>query len=297
MLVWRPADAADDSHLTIGGYAGGDLFEAVGLRLVAGRRFTEADRISVPQVAIVNETAAKNMTGPAIGNVLRVAPRNGDFNSSIEVRIVGIVEPATEPRLEKDGAPEPKVYLPSPIEAEPALALYLRTQGDATALAQPVREVVGRIAPQVPLQEVTSLEELNERSYGLQLWLARAAAVLGLLGLLLATAGLYGVSSYVAAMRSREIAIRMAIGARPQAILRMVLHQSMRVASVGLLVGGAAAVAVSRVIQSEYHGIEGIDVVAFGGAVALFMAAMLFASAVPALRASRVDPVENLKDA
>jgi hypothetical protein len=226
-----------------------------------------------------------------------VAPRTGNFNSSIEVRVVGVIESAGEPRLEQDELPAPKLYLPSPLEAEPALALYLRTHDDATLLARSLRELVGRIAPIVPLQEVGSLEELNERSYALQLWLARAAALLGVLGLLLATAGLYGLSSYVVAMRSREIAIRIAVGARPRAILKMILNQWMRVASIGLLIGGAAAVAVSRVIQSEYHGIKGIDAAAFGGAAALFLAAMLLASAVPAIRASRVDPVENLRDA
>ncbi len=297
MMVWRPADSPDEGHVTVGGYAGGDLFEAVGLRLIAGRRFTEADRRLRPQVAVVNETAAKNMNGPVIGNVLRVATRDQDFTSSIDVRIVGIVESAIEPRLERDEPPAAKIYLPSPIEPEPALALYVRTQGEATSLAQPVRELVSRIAPQVPIQEIGSLEELNERSYTVQLWLARAAAFIGVLGLLLATAGLYGVSSYVVAMRSREIAIRMAVGARPGAILQMVLGQSMRIALFGLLVGGAAAAAVSRLIQSEYHGIQGIDGLAFGGAVALFVAAMLLASAVPAIRASRVNPVENLKDA
>jgi ABC-type antimicrobial peptide transport system permease subunit len=98
-------------------------------------------------------------------------------------------------------------------------------------------------------------------------------------------------------MRSREIAIRLAVGASPRVILAMVLGQSMRVALLGLVFGGGAAVAVSRVIQSEYHGIQGIDGAAFGGAVALFLAAMLLASAVPAVRASRLDPVENLKEA
>ena len=127
--------------------------------------------------------------------------------------------------------------------------------------------------------------------------LARAAAFLGVIGLLLATAGLYGVSSYVVSMRSREIAIRMAVGARPREILRMVRRQSMRLAVMGLFVGGAGAVVVSRVIQSEYHGIQRIDGASFGGAVALFLAAMLLASTVPAVRASRLDPVENLKDA
>jgi putative ABC transport system permease protein len=297
MMVWRPTDSPDEGHVTMGGYAGGDLFEAVGLRLIAGRTFTEADRRLPPQVAVVNETTAKNMNGPVIGDVLHVATRGQDYKSSIEVRVVGIVEAAIEPRLERDGPPAAKIYLPSPIEPEPALAVYVRTQGEATSLAQPIRELVSRIAPRVPVQEIGSLEELNERSYSVQLWLARAAAFIGVLGLLLATAGLYGVSSYVVAMRSREIAIRIAVGARPGAILQMVLGQSMRIACLGLIVGGAAAAVVSRLIQSEYHGIQGIDGAAFGGAVALFVAAMLLASAVPAVRASRVNPVENLKDA
>jgi ABC-type antimicrobial peptide transport system permease subunit len=160
-----------------------------------------------------------------------------------------------------------------------------------------VRELVSRIDQRIPLLEIGSLQEVNERSYETQLWLARGAAFLGVIGLLLATAGLYGVSSYVVAMRSREIAIRMAIGARPGVILAMVLGQSMRVALIGLLVGGAGAVVVSRLIQSEYHGIEGIDGAAFAGAAALFFAAMLLASAIPAVRASRLNPVESLKDA
>lgn len=297
LAVWYPTDGPDDGEVTIGGYAGGDLFEAVGVRIVAGRGFTDADRQPRPQVAVVNEAAAKNVNGPIVGSILRLAPRNQDLDSSIEVRVVGIIEPTVEPRLEQDQPPAAKVYLPSPIEPEPALALYLRTHGKATTLAQPVRELVSRIAPRVPLQELGSLEQLNERSYATQLWLARAAAFLGCVGLLLATAGLYGVSSYVVAMRSREMAIRMAVGATPRAILGMVLAQSMRVALLGLLVGGGAAVVISRWIQSEYHGIHGIDGAAFGGAVVLFVAALLLASALPAIRASRLDAVENLKDA
>jgi predicted permease len=297
MVVWRPADAPDDGHVTSGGYAGGDLFEAVGLRLVAGRGFTEADRQPRPQVAVLNESAAVMLNGPAVGSILRVAPRGQDFNSSIEVRVVGVIEPVVEPRLEQDGPPAAKVYLPSPLEPEPMLTLYVRTSGTAATLAQPVRELVNRIDPRVPLLEAGSLQEVNERSYETQLWLARGGAFLGVIGLLLATAGLYGVSSYVVAMRSREIAIRMAIGARPGVILAMVLGQSMRVALIGLLVGGAGSVVVSRAIQSEYHGIKEIDGAAFAGAAALFLAAMLLASAVPAIRASRLNPLENLKDA
>ena len=297
VVVWQAQDAPDAGRVTIGGYAGGALFDAVGLRTLAGRGFTDADRQARPQVAVVNRTFAETMGGPAVGSALRVAPRGAAFEASIEVRVVGIIEAAAEPRLTGDGPPAPKVYLPAPIEPEPALALYVRTRSRANALGQPLRELVGRIAPAIPVLEAGSLEDLNERSYDQQLWLARAAALLGILGLLLATAGLYGVSSYVVALRSREIAIRMAVGARPRAILRMILAQSMRVALAGLVCGGAAAAVASRVIQSEYHGIRGLDAAAFGGSAALFLAAMLVAGAVPAVRASRLNPVESLKDA
>lgn len=296
ILVWHPADPPADGRVTIGGFAGGDLFEALGLRVVAGRVFTEADRGGRPRVAVVNQTFADAMNGAALGSLLRVAPRDQGFDASLEVQVIGVVEPTVEPRYAPGDRPAQKVYLPAAIEPEPALALYVRTRDDATALAQPIRDLVTEIAPRVPIQELGSLEQFNERSFAPQLWLARAAAFLGVIGVLLATAGLYGVSSYVVNMRRREVAIRMAIGAAPRSILTMMLGQSMAVALVGLLVGAAAALGASRWIQSEYHGIHGIDGLAFGGAVMLFLGAMLLASAIPAVRASRVDPIESLKE-
>ena len=297
VTVWRDGDRIEQGQSVSGGYAGPDLFSAVGLRIVAGRGFTDADRQSRPQVTVVNETAARNLAGPAVGAMVHVGLPGRPFDASLPVRIVGVVEASREPRLEAGELPAARVYLPSPLEDELALTAYVRTSGPATATAQPVRELVARIAPRVPILELGSLEEFNERSYATQLWLARAAGFIGVIGLLLATAGLYGVTSYVVAMRSREIAIRMAIGARPQVILRMILGQSMRIALVGLVAGSGVAVAASRIIQSEYHGVRGVDAAAYSAAAVLFLAAMLFASAVPARRASRVDPIQNLKDA
>jgi hypothetical protein len=295
--VWHSAAGSDDGRVVVGGYAGGDLFHALGLRVVLGRDFTDGDRAGRPQVAVVNQTFAERAPGTGLGSVIRVAPRNSGYASALPVRIVGIIEPAREPRYTQDGQPVAKVYLPSPIQPEPALALYVRSATTAAAVTTPIRELVARLDARVPVLEIGSLAELNERSFGAQMWLARAAAFLGVIGLLLASAGLYGVSSYVVVMRSREIAIRMAIGAAPRAILRMILAQSMRVAFIGLLVGGAAAIVVSRLIQAEFDGIDGLDAAAFGGSAALFIGSMLLASVVPAVRASRLDPVENLKDA
>ncbi len=295
--VWRPGDGADNGRETIGGYVAGDLFQAAGIRVVAGRDFVEGDRHHpYPDVAVVNRSFASRMSGPVIGTTLRIAPRGRDFTSARDVHIVGIVESTVEPRFEA-GLPAEKVYLPVAIEPEPALAVYIRTENSAAALVQPVRELVSRIDPRVSIQEVGSLEQFNERSFSQQLWLARGAVFVGLVGLVLATAGLYGISSYVVSMRTREIAIRVAIGARPGAILSMVLKQSMRVAFLGLIFGLVAALIASRIVQSEYHGVVGIDRPAFAAAVLLFLSAMLLASAVPAIRASRLDPVEKLKEA
>ena len=296
LLAWHPGDGPADGRAYIGGYADGDLFDAVGLRLLGGRAFAEGDRDGPPRVAVVNQTLADALGGPAVGQMLRIAARDQEFSSSTEVQIVGVVESAMEPRYTADGRPVPKLYLPSPIGPEPALALYVRSRSTAAGLGASLRQLVRDLDARVPIMELGSLDEINERSFGPQLWLARAAAVLGGLGVLLATAGLYGVASYVVSMRSRELAIRLAIGARPRRVLAMILGDSLRIVCAGLALGGLAAWIVSRVIQSEYHGIVGIDIVAFGGSGALFVAAMLVASALPAVRAARVDPVAALKE-
>ncbi len=189
--VWEPGDRADGGNDTIGGMIAGDLFQAIGLRLAAGRVFNESETQEPPRVAIVNQTLAARMKAPALGSVLRVAASNGDFSAAREVQIVGIVEPAVDAAYAEDHQTAPRVYLPSALEPEPTLALYTRARANAVSLAQPLRDLVGRIAPPVPIGRVESFQELIERSLGPQLWLARAAAVLGLVGLLLATAGVY----------------------------------------------------------------------------------------------------------
>jgi putative ABC transport system permease protein len=297
VAVWRETDRPDAGHTLGGGYAGGDLFQAVGLRLLAGRFFTDADRQAQPQVAIVNETAASGTNATRLGDMLHVASPGRPLTESSSVRVIGIVEASQEPGLQRGEPPPPRIYLPSPTEPELGLALYVRTRDSAAALAPRLRDLAGRVAARVPIVELATLEQLNERSYATQLWLARAAGLLGIIGVLLATAGLYGVASCVVEMRSREIAIRVAVGASPRTILTTMLGQSMRMAAVGIIAGSGAAAAASRVIQSEYHGVRDVDSLAFAAALALFLAAMLAASAIPAFRAARVDPIEKLRSA
>jgi ABC-type antimicrobial peptide transport system permease subunit len=126
--------------------------------------------------------------------------------------------------------------------------------------------------------------------------MSRVAALLGIAALLLASIGLYGVTSYSVAMRAREIAVRMALGAEPGSVLAMVLRQAATLVLIGSTLGAVAAIVVGRLIQAEIYGVAGVPFATLGGAAALLAAAMLLASILPARRAARMDPNVALRD-
>ncbi|MEZ5316360.1 MAG: ABC transporter permease [Vicinamibacterales bacterium] len=298
VIAWVPGREAE---IVIGGYAGGDLFGAIGLPLLAGRPFTAADRTGPPRVAIVNSVYAESLPGrQAIGRAIRLATwrRQTGEEAQAEARdvtIVGVVSSAGERQYTMDGSPVGKIYVPSPLGAEPALTLYARSRGPAGDLAAAVRQAVGAIDPRVPIADMGSLATFNERAMGPSHWLTRMSALLGVIALLLAAAGLFAAASLVVTLRAREFAVRLALGATPRRVLTLVLAQALKTAAIGFLVGGTLALGVSRVIASQFHGATGIDVPALGWSSALLVAVMLVASAFPAMRAARVDPVEALK--
>jgi len=147
----------------------------------------------------------------------------------------------------------------------------------------------------VPILELATLDQRIPDITQIIRGLARAAAVLGIVALLLASIGLYGVTSYGVAMRRREIAVRMALGAQADRVVAMVLRQALTVATIGAVLGGLIAIAAGVVIQAQLFGVPGVDVAALGGSAALLAAAMLTASMLPARRAARVDPIEALR--
>jgi predicted permease len=303
LVVWQPGATAREGDVILGGYAGGDLLGALGLAVVEGRGFGPRDRSGSPRVAVVNETFARQMDGPTLGRMLRVlgharGPQTSEeaFAAGRDVQIVGVIQSAGEPRYSIDGEAVPKIYLPAPLQPEPELALYVRTRNDANGLAAPVRELVHAIDPRVPILDIGSLSQWNERSMGPVVWLTRAASFIGLVALLLTASGLLAVMSYVVSQRSREFAIRMALGSRPGGVLRLVLRQSMRMVVVGFAIGGGLALLATRLLQTQFRGADGLDVPAFVGSGALLVVVMLLAGGVPAIRASRVDPVAGLKE-
>jgi ABC-type antimicrobial peptide transport system permease subunit len=155
---------------------------------------------------------------------------------------------------------------------------------------------VARLDPEVPILDLATLDQKIRADTLFERTLARAAAVLGIVALLLAGMGLYAVTSYSVTMRRREIAVRMALGARADRVVRMVLRQGLAVATVGSVLGGLLAIAAGIVIQAEVFGVAGVDVATLGRSAAWLTAAMLLASILPAWRAARLDPNLVLRD-
>jgi hypothetical protein len=272
------------------------LLRALGLDVLHGRGFTPADRRDIPEVAIVTERLASMMQGGALDRSLHVGVPG---SPAADVRIVGIVESPVEIYGQEVAAlffPSP--FFPSQLQNGTARTLYVRAGGEAGPLAPALREIVAQIDPRVPLLELATLDEKirsDTRFQGRRV-LARVAAVLGIVALLLASLGLYGVTSYSVAMRVREIAVRMALGARADRVVGMFVRQALALATIGAVLGGVVAIVAGLVIRAEVFGVAGLDLAALGGSAALLAAAMFVASILPAWRAARLDPIAVLRD-
>jgi predicted permease len=295
VMVWNPGDAPDRGTWHRSSTVIGDLFQVVGARVTQGRTFTRDDHLSArPRVAVVNRVFADAHFGPsAIGRSVRVATSRNSHAAGADVTIVGIIEPTW---TNEDGAAPSRsaIYLPVPLTSDPRLTVYMRTRQPAM-VAGKLRSLVNHIDPRVPLLDVSTLAERSSRAYP-ESWLSRAAGVLGGVGLALAAFGLAALVSCLVTLRAREIAIRMALGARPGEVLRMVVAQALRLSGAGGAVGIPLALIIGQFIRAEFHQALGIDMVPTTISLVLLVAAALGASAFPALRASRVSPLALLKE-
>jgi predicted permease len=293
--ILRPEDKPRDGTLAVGGYAGGELFKALGLPLLSGRFFTRNDEGTVPRVAIVNRVLAAKLFGAtALGRTIRVEPYPRSAGvAPLEVTIVGIIDAAREPSYRRE--PMPAAYLPVPLEAETQLTLYARARTSPEALASAIRRIASEVDQTVPPLEISTLAGISGQRQFPERLAAQGVTLLGLIGLLLAATGLYAVMSYVVSLRSREIGVRLALGAAPDAILRMTLRESLTLAGAGTAIGTIGALVTSKIVQSQMHGVQGLDPISFSGSIVVLSAAMLVASAIPARRATRVDPITVLR--
>lgn len=265
-------------------------FETMHIPLLRGRSFTEADRAGAPPVVIVNDAFARRYWPNAdpIGKRLSANGSAGPFRE-----VVGVTRTGKYNTLGED--PRPFYYLPLWQVYNGTVTLHVKTAGDPRALISPVRDAVRAVDATVPLFDIKTMEE----QMLVALLPARLAGTLlgafGLLALLLASVGIYGVMAYSVVQRTREIGVRRALGAQTGNLLRLVLGEGMRLAAIGFAIGLAAAVALTRFAASLLYGVTPTDPLTFAGALGLLSAAAFVACYIPALRALRVDPVTALR--
>ena len=268
-------------------------FETIGMTIMRGRAFTDADDANAPRVVVINDTFARLAWGTDDPIGRRIRP--GDETSQAPWQtVIGVIRDAH--RAEVTRAIRPEVYS-STLQVTPRTqTLLVKTAGDPDAMVPSIRRELQAIDPQLPMFRVTTLE----REIGVTLAQPRFQAVLlavfALIALLLATIGIYGVTSHAVGQRTQEVGIRMAMGAARRDVLRLMLVQHLTPALIGLALGLAGAIALSRFLQSLLFGVGATDPATFAlVAVALLLVAAV-ACWIPAQRATRVNPIVALRN-
>jgi len=274
------------------------FFDTIRLPLRLGRGFSGADRIGAPLVVVVNEALARlYFPGRSpIGGRFVV----GSEDRAPEVEIVGVVADMPFDSLRRGRLPTFYVsYRQSlgfgPVTNLGAATLEIRTRTQPFELVPAARAAVRDLEPRLPLDGVRTEQQQIAESYREERLYATLAATLGAVGVLLAAIGLYGLLAYQVAQRTPELGVRVALGATRGGLARLVIGQSVRLAAAGAVLGVGASLAGTRVLSSVLFGLTATDPVTVAGAVALLLAVAVAAAGLPALRASRVDPLVALR--
>jgi predicted permease len=265
-------------------------FQTVRIPVVRGRAFADGDAPDGPRTALVNETMARQLWRgkDPIGRQLRL------FGDSTPVEIVGVARDSVYMSLGE--RPRMMIYLCLRQNYAPSATLYVRTSGDPEAMLGALRHEIQKLDPGVPLSQFETLPQVMRES----LWAPRLGAVLfaafGLLAGLLTLVGLYGLVSYSVGQRTREIGIRMALGAQARNVLLRVLAEGAIPVALGLALGLPATLTLSQIVSSLLLGVSARDPVTFAAVIFVLLATALAACAAPAFRATRIDPTAALRD-
>ncbi|MEO7085700.1 MAG: ABC transporter permease [Gemmatimonadaceae bacterium] len=271
------------------------FFDALKIPLKKGRLFTDQDRIGATPVTIIDEQFAKKYfaTEDPIGRRITFGAAPGKTDSTW-ITIVGVVGHAAHEGL--DAEPRIQYYFPASQRGVRFLTVALRTTGSPTAVLPAVRDAVHSIDRDLPISTVNTMDKLVESSVGQRKLSMILLGVFSTIALLLASIGIYGVMSYSVTQRTRELGIRMALGAARSRVLGLVVRQGMILAAVGVGIGLVAAFALTRFLSSELFGVGATDPATFVTVSGLLGGIALLATLMPALRATRVDPVVALRD-
>ncbi len=276
-------------NMSIGFYrVSGDYFRTMGTPIVRGRAIAEEDRRGAPQVAVVNETFVRRF----------LSDRADPIGATIEhgsgpVRVIGVAKDGKYQQLNEP--PQPFVYYAYEQSFERGLVLQVRTAGRPMALVPGIRRAFAAASPDLPLLDVRTLAEHSSATTFAQRLGAWMLSGFGLLALLLSAIGIYGVMAYSVSRRTREIGVRMALGAERRAVVRLVLKRSLGMVAAGLAIGAVAAAGAGLVLRSLLIGVRPWDPPTFVAIVVLLTAVALLASWLPARRAARVDPLVALR--
>ncbi len=263
---------------------GPDFFHTLGVPVVLGREFTDADNATSPKVAVVNELLAQ-----------RFLPNQNPLGHRINDKvIVGVVKDHKYRSMDEE--PIPMAWWNYAQAAEEGqMNVEMRVRGDALAILPEVRKVVAQMDPDVPLIQPILQRKQFERTISQQLMFARLGEFFGLLAIVLVATGLYGTLAYRVNMRTAEIGVRMAVGARREQVVWMILKDSLLLTALGVVMGIPLAMLVGRALTSSLYGVKPLDAMSYLLAVAGVAAVALAASAVPASRAANVNPLTALR--
>lgn len=287
---WEPGVDANSRFNAVGpGY-----FSALGIPLMAGREFTASDGDGAPEVAVVNEAFARKFGLNGAEAVGKYMSDNGGGSTDLDIQIVGVVQDAKYSDV-KDEVP-PVFFLPyRQNRAIGSLTFYVRTALDSDQIMGQVAPLVGRMDANLPVEDIKTLQRQIEENVFLDRLISTLSAAFALLATVLAAVGLYGVLAYTVAQRTREIGLRMALGAGSENVRGMILRQVARMMIVGGVIGVAVAFALGRAAQSLLFGMEGYDAPVVAIVTVVLALVGLGAGYIPAMRAARVDPMQALR--
>jgi putative ABC transport system permease protein len=274
-----------------------DYFAAMGIPLVQGREFTLSDSVSAAPVAVISEAVARrywpdlNPIGRRFTLISRVySGESAGASQSLEV--VGVVKDVRNGDLWQ---PNLDIYVPFAQHPDGSVFLVVRTAVPPLSVMPAIQSALGDIDPEQPITRIATLDQMMSDTYGAIRFPMILVWIFAALALLLSAVGIFGVMSYTVSRRTPEMAIRMALGAEGREVLFLVLREGLGVTLIGVAVGLAAALGLSRLMSDYVYGIKATDPLTFAGAAVVLILVALLASYVPAHRATRVDPIIALR--
>jgi predicted permease len=291
MVDGRLPDVADGGSRTVrSNVAGPDFFRTLGVPVLAGRDFADSDTASLPLVGIINEGFAKRF----LPNVNPLGHTFGPENGRATIKIVGVVKNHKYRSIDEEPIPM-AWYMYAQIPVIGPMHVEMRVHGDPLAILPAARKAVQQLDPNLPLIAPMTQRAQFDTTIAQQILFARLAGFFGFLAVVLVATGLYGTLAYRVSMRTAEIGVRMAVGARRSQVVWMILKDSLWLTMAGVALGMPLAILVGRALSSSLYGVRPLDAACYLVAIGIVAAVALAASALPASRAASINPVRALR--